>query len=177
MGTLKSVADIGSAECAFYQYFNCSEYYAYDIDVEKPRSALIKTSHHTLVQEAHSLDITREPAPSKSELVFCIQVMIGNLSFDMNNIPDAIKNQVHSTLIGGTLIFNIKANQSLLANVRRIVTPEFGQVKLVRYGVCNFRIKHPLSSILGLILYALYKVGIPLPGNRYAFICTSKINT
>jgi len=174
LGKVKSVCDVGSAECAFYPYFDCDNYFAYDIDIERPRSGLKSLNHHTISQEANYADITKSPIPHQGSLVFCIQVMIGNLSFDMAKIPESIENLVLSTELGGTLIFNIKSNIVTVNQVSQIVNKGFRSIAVVRYGIWNFRIVYPFSHLLGLLIYSCHKIGLPLPGNRYLFVCTGR---
>jgi len=165
LGRVNSVGDIGCAELAFFDWFNCEKYFAYDIDIQRPEKIA-----NNLQEEIHlsEFDITKNKTDKKHSLIFCIQVMIGNISFDMTEIENAISNLIKSTKKKGSLIFNLKTNDhNFIENLRLELEEKFYNVKIIRYGEFNFRIRYPLSRILGTILFWIYKLGFNSNKNRY----------
>ena len=172
IGRVQSIGDIGCAELAFYTWFDAEEYYAYDIDPQRPQRASESFDEAINVKE---LDITKYATDKKHDLIFCIQVMIGNLSFTMDSKKEAINNLINSTDFGGRIIFNIKASALEIDSIKTILMEKFENLSIKKYGEINFRIRYPLSRFTGLFLYFAHIIGFKGSGNRYYIFAENRL--
>ena len=95
IGRVDSVGDIGCAELAFLDWFNFKKYYAYDIDIQRPEKVANNLKEKIYLSE---LDITKSNTTNKHSLIFCIQVMIGNISFDMSEVEKTDNAQLNTIM-------------------------------------------------------------------------------